>query len=398
MNILCVDQYAVMGGGQTCLFDLMPAFQSRNWNVRVALPGSGPFEDRLRDIGINTHRLRSRTYSSMNKPLSEKLAYVTELPRHALQLIRICRTHRITLLYVNGPRYLPAATVAARILGINLIFHCHHRLTQDGAIRLTGRALQWVGAEVIACCRHAAEPLLPYLEQGSFHLLYNGVPQVPTALKTVTTSKRTIGVVGRIAPEKGHLDFVNAVRILAPHYPSYSFAIVGAPLFADGTYLEQVKKASKELPITFTGWKDNPSEIFQDLDLLVVPSTDLDATPRVILEAFSAGVPVVAFAVGGIPEIIKDGWNGFLVERRNPSALAEKIASVLTLDVTALEVVKMRARIAWEQRFSIDIFRQSICAVISDSDGTASTPDLSPRFIQPGVEPISGSSIRTARN
>ena len=65
--------------------------------------------------------------------------------------------------------------------------------------------------------------------------------------------------------------------------------------------------------------------MFAKLDLLVVPSTPADSTPRVIIEAFSAGVPVVAFAAGGIPEIVRDGQTGFLASDFTAEALAARI-------------------------------------------------------------------------
>ena len=68
--------------------------------------------------------------------------------------------------------------------------------------------------------------------------------------------------------------------------------------------------------------------VLADLDLLVVPSISAEATTRVILEAFSAGVPVVAYSIGGIPEIIRESRNGFLVPECEPRALARKIQEV----------------------------------------------------------------------
>jgi glycosyltransferase involved in cell wall biosynthesis len=97
--------------------------------------------------------------------------------------------------------------------------------------------------------------------------------------------------------------------------------------------------------------------ILADLDLLVAPSTAAEATTRVILEAFSAGVPVVAYAAGGIPEVVRDGDNGFLVPECEPRALARKILEVVRTD---LRGVAKRARCDWERRFTIARYQREM--------------------------------------
>lgn len=94
---------------------------------------------------------------------------------------------------------------------------------------------------------------------------------------------------------------------------------------------------------------------------MVVPSTAAEATTRVILEAFSAGVPVVAYAIGGIPEIVRDSENGFLVPECEPAALAKKIEEVLGLDMTP---IVERARADWEQRYTVERYRREMMEVI----------------------------------
>jgi hypothetical protein len=83
----------------------------------------------------------------------------------------------IGLLYVNGPRLLPAAAWVARARSIPLIFHCHHRILQPIAARLTGEALRWSRASMIACCRFAAEPLVRYLPGERSRVIYNDVSE-----------------------------------------------------------------------------------------------------------------------------------------------------------------------------------------------------------------------------
>ena len=124
--------------------------------------------------------------------------------------------------------------------------------------------------------------------------------------------------------------------------------LCGAPADAQSDYFRTVEKHLEFLPVDFLGWQDDIAAVLAELDLLVIASK-AEGMPRVMLEAFSAGVPVVAFPVGGIPEVIRDGETGFLV-RENTAASAwrrgirEVIAALLHCgDIAA------NARREWEQ-------------------------------------------------
>jgi glycosyltransferase involved in cell wall biosynthesis len=78
-----------------------------------------------------------------------------------------------------------------------------------------------------------------------------------------------------------------------------------------------------------------------------------------MLEAFSAGVPVVAFDVGGIAEVIKDEDTGFLAREATVGALAKRIADALA-DTDRLGAIAERARRSWERQYTIDHYRRGI--------------------------------------
>ena len=138
-------------------------------------------------------------------------------------------------------------------------------------------------------------------------MVYNGVREFAPRVPGDTFR---IGMIGRIAPQKGQAEFVRAARGLR----GCRFAICGAPLFGDASYLEEVRALAEGLPIEFLDWQPDAGAVLSQLDLLVAPSTVPEAAPRVILEAFSAGVPVLASATGGIPELIEHNRTGFLIE------------------------------------------------------------------------------------
>lgn len=360
MNILCVEQFSNLGGGQLALIGLLPAFRERGWRVRVALPGDGPFAAKIRELHTAIDILPSGSYANGRKTLRDAARYTREMPKWRRAIDRLLADHKIDLLYVNGPRLLPAASLAARQRSVPLIFHCHNRITQPAAILAAGQALRISRARVVACCHFAAEPLRPYMDADSLSVLYNGVAPLEAIGKTPASRLRRIGVIGRIDPEKGQMDFIQAAHLLIRKFPDCTFFLAGAATFSNNEYFDRVVQASEGLPVHFMGWQNDIVDVFSSLDLLVVPSTPVDAAPRVIVEAFAARVPMVAFASGGIPEIVENDVTGFLTDAGTPEALARRMGDVMTMDPEGLHSVVDAAYKSWLTNYTLDAYQQRV--------------------------------------
>src|SRR5690348_3049963 len=114
MNILFVDQFSELGGAQQCLLDLLPAIRARGWWASVAAPGTGPLTDRVQLLGIDYHPLPSYEFTSGRKNVADAIRFAWALPETTTQLRRLVRELSIDLVYVNGPRALPAASFTGR--------------------------------------------------------------------------------------------------------------------------------------------------------------------------------------------------------------------------------------------------------------------------------------------
>jgi glycosyltransferase involved in cell wall biosynthesis len=363
MNILCIEQFSSSGGGQRSLIDLLPAFSAHGWKPRVAVPGEGPFPEAVRKLGFHTDHLQCGSYSSIRKSPREMLSYACRFSQLAASIRELVRSHRVDLLYVNGARYLPPAAWVSRLARIPVLFHCHSRLVQPSAVLLAGESSRLSRAHVIACCQYVAQPLRRYVRRERLSVLYNGVDFVKTNANGQGALRR-IGVLGRIEPEKGQMEFVEAGKLLLREFPNCQFSVIGSPMFSSPEYRDRVVAASRGLPIQFVGWQNDIALTFSNLDLLVVPSTRFEATTRVILEAYSARLPVVAFPSGGIPEIVRDNETGFLAAAVTPDALAQRIASVLRMSSADLNAVVTKAKLAWQQNYTLDLYQKHICDVV----------------------------------
>jgi glycosyltransferase involved in cell wall biosynthesis len=364
MNILCLDQFGELGGAQRCLLDLIPAMADRGWSIHMAAPGNGQLAERAAAMQATVDPIRCGPYSSGKKTLADMARFLGEAPRLAGEIRGLVWRYDADLIYVNGPRLLPAVALAAR-KGPRVLFHSHSLL--DGpARRLAGRSLAMVRAAVVASCRFVATPLLPYCGDRGIRVVYNGVRHMSLPSRAAAAAEFRIGAIGRISPEKGQADFLHAARILHSAAPECRFLICGAPLFSDPAamrYCAALEALAEGLPVEFAGWTEDVEGVLATLDLLVVPSAAIDATPRVILEGFAAGVPVVAFASGGIPEIVEHGATGFLVEERSPKALAFAIRDVLR-EPERLREVAENARAKARTEFSLERYRAEMIEAI----------------------------------
>ncbi len=156
-----------------------------------------------------------------------------------------------------------------------------------------------------------------------------GRPEAARALRGelgVAPEARVLLIVGRLSPEKDHGALLEALRRL-PEAPPARLVIVG-----DGPERPRIEAAVRALGlagrVTLTGQVASAEPYYGIADICVLSSLS-EGSPNALLEAMAAGVPVVATAVGGIPEIVADGRSALLVRPGDAAALAGAIAALL---------------------------------------------------------------------
>jgi len=138
-----------------------------------------------------------------------------------------------------------------------------------------------------------------------------------------------VGYVGRLSEEKGILNFVKAIPEILKERDGAKFLLVG-----DGQLRGKVEKYLNDMDLTdnvkLMGWipHDELSEYLNELKLMIIPSYT-ESGPQVLLEAMACGTPVLATLVGIIPDIIKDGETGFIMENNSPQCIAENTIRAL---------------------------------------------------------------------
>lgn len=194
---------------------------------------------------------------------------------------------------------------------------------------------------------------------GKVHRVYNGIDLSRFAANQPAPGKPLVISVGRLIEKKGFADLIDACALLKSRGVEFECRIVG-----EGPLGEQLRGRIENAGLAGTVELTGPQsqvEIAQLLrysTLFVLPcvrETDgaMDNLPTVIMEAMAAGVPVVSTPLAGIPEMVQPGINGELVPERDPAALADAIAALLSDPARASELGARGREIARE-KFSVE--------------------------------------------
>ncbi len=183
-------------------------------------------------------------------------------------------------------------------------------------------ALQEIGvrAERIAIQHNAVKAFLPAPEARVLELRRTlGIPAGAQVLLNV----------GRLSREKGHADLIQAIAISRKANSDRTLRVV---FVGDGPDGQRLRDAAREWAVAdwviFAGHQADVTPYYTIADLMVLPS-HTEGSPNTLLEAMAAGIPIVATAVGGVPEIVTNNKEALLVEAHNPAALARAIDCVL---------------------------------------------------------------------
>ena len=187
-------------------------------------------------------------------------------------------------------------------------------------------------------------------DEGKIRYLGNGIditlfdPQRITAEEVtlkrreigIRKDERVVGMVGRLVEEKGYLEFFQAARITKAKMPNIKFLVVG-PIEKekkDALRPDIAKDYGLADDVIFLGMRLDMPQLYAIMDVFVLPS-HREGLPRTLMEASAMGKPVVATAIRGCREVVKDGDTGILVPVKDADALAGAILSLLQDDARA---------------------------------------------------------------
>jgi glycosyltransferase involved in cell wall biosynthesis len=285
-----------------------------------------PFILEAKHRGITVHEIRSRNQYD---------------PAIVHGIVKLVNNSRIDILHTHEAMSDFCGLIAAKICRIPIVSTMHgwiaNSLKQEFCTKIDKKVARFFDHVIVVNAEMRDVLLKEGVSPEIISVLHNCIV-TENYYKDGTTGyisqsvgkeipRPVIGTLGRLSPEKGHVDFVEAAAIVLAQGFDARFVIVG-----DGPEEPKIKQLiygkGLEESVTMAGYLRDPRRVLQDFDLMVLPSYT-EGLPNVILEALMMEVPVISTAVGGVPEIISDGEGGVLISPGEPEKIAEAIMGFL---------------------------------------------------------------------
>ncbi|HET8892612.1 MAG TPA: glycosyltransferase family 4 protein [Gaiellaceae bacterium] len=293
-----------------------------------------------------------------------------------LRLASIIRRERPTILHTHTAKAGAVGRIAALLAGRArppIVVHTFHGHVLRGyfsplttlAFRTLERWLARMSTALVAVSPEVRDDLvrLRVAPQSKFVVIRLGIEldeRVGGGDEARRTTRRMLGVaedafvvgwVGRMTAVKRTDDVIRALRNLVDLDVDAHLLLVG-----DGPDREHLERYAHELGVVrrclFVGYQDDVGRFYEAIDALVLPSAN-EGTPVSVIEALGARRPAVATRVGGTPDVVRDGIDGFLVEAGDADALAERLAE-LANDPERREQMGAEGRARVLERYAVD--------------------------------------------
>lgn len=324
MHVLVLFSSSQLGGAERSLSRM--AFSAKEIRYQLAtLDGEGPWCDWVRSHGVQPLVLGDEASGSTGLR-----------PGVFWRLLKYVRHNPVDVLYVCGAR----ASLVLRFLCIFLpklklvhgvrwnpdsnnhldrFFRIMERFTHplvDAWITNSAAARK----TLVERCRISPDRVV---------VIYNGIELLPKDAIPLNKRPMEILTVANLNPRKGHIEYLRVIReVVNTTSTGVIFVFVGRDDM-DGEVQRAIKVAGLDRCVRYEGFKADVSRYFQHARMCVLPSLWGEGCPTSLLESFSWGVPVIAYDIDGVSELVEDGVNGLLVPPGSSELLADRIIRLL---------------------------------------------------------------------
>jgi glycosyltransferase involved in cell wall biosynthesis len=318
--VLHTQKVAGISGSEAHLLQLLPDLRERGWDVRFLMlhenePGAWEFANELRARGVPLDDIRLRADV-------DPVAFGEVTSYFARTRPRVLHTH-----LVHADVYGQLAGAVTRVPVRLSTKHGFNEFREGRWFGVADRSVGSLAHVHIAISQGLAEYLAETegFEAQDFEIVHYGISSVGEAAPYAGKEPRLL-CIGRLIPIKGHLVLLRALAKARVRVPDVTLDVAGR-----GPLEPALKSYARELgledAVRFLGFVSPVQHAIEDAAIVVVPSLG-EGFGMVALEAMERARPVIASAVGGLPEIVADGETGIVVPPADAEALAEAIGAL----------------------------------------------------------------------
>jgi len=378
-TILFVHNSNDLYGAEVILLNLLRGLDRSRYRILVALPEDMQHLNQLsvclEEAGIPCLFLPLGVLRRRYCRPRYILRYAFEVLRGTFALVRLIRSEGVDLVHTNTLTVF-SAVFAARITGRPHLWHVHE-ISTSGLRRLLHWLCTHLSQQVVTVSDAVRRNILK--DQGwaanRVRTIRNGielepylVPRDGTAVRRelgIPSGALVVGMVGRVSRWKGQPVFVEAARQILSHRPDLYFVAVGGVFDNEHQYMDAFQKLVSSYGLRnfrICDFRQDIPQVLAAFNLFVLPSTEPDPFPTVIIEALASGLPVLGANHGGVPEMIEAGIDGMLVR---PGDAGDLAAAILTLIDDPMRLIRMGicARERARRQFQLSDFVKEFEAV-----------------------------------
>ncbi|HFU3834227.1 TPA: glycosyltransferase family 4 protein, partial [Streptococcus suis] len=350
-KILYLHAGAELYGADKVLLELIKGLDKREFEAHVILPNDGILKTELLKIGakvevINYPILRRKYFN-----LKGIFEYVTSYSRYSKMIVQYAIEKQIDAIHNNTTAVLEGIYLK-RKLKLPLLWHVHEIIVRPKVISdfinfLMGHYADKIVTVSQAVANHIKKS--PFIKDDQISVIYNGVDNKVYFQTDVQSVRKqfdieedslVVGMIGRVNAWKGQGDFMEAVSPILERNPKAIAFMAGSAFEGEEWRVQELEENIKKLRVASQirriDYYANTAELYNMFDIFVLPSTNPDPLPTVVLEAMACGKPIVGYRHGGVCEMVQEGENGLLANPKNTKELSEKISSLLS-DKSMLE-------------------------------------------------------------
>gem|GEM_PF-199504 len=333
IGVLYLMPWLIVGGAENQIVQTLRVIDRKRFRpVVCCIRERGALFSEVEELGIASYCLDMRP------------KYGVSTVRALNRIVDIIRREEIQVLQAMEFNARVLGTVAAKFTRVPVNLSAEHYTGewQEPTFKRIVKRLTVPFVDRIICVAEAQKKYLVEdrgIPPGKMEVIYNGIdlskfnPRTRAKIKKsdfgIPEESPVAGIVAALRPEKAHHIFLEAARRVTHQIEDARFLIVG-----EGKKRGELEALSKSLGIAertvFTGVRKDMPDILRLMDVVVLSSYPVVETfPVSLLEAMAMRKPVVSTNVSGIPEMVEEGKNGFLVPVGDPEALARAVSRVL---------------------------------------------------------------------
>lgn len=338
-KILYLHAGAELYGADIVMLELIKGLNKEEFEPFVILPNDGPLVDKLKNenvkVTIENYPILRRKYFNVKGIIN----YCHDYIKYSKKIVQFINENKIDVLHINTSAVLEGCYIKKK-QGLKTIWHIHEILLKPKIVsKFIYKSIAKYADEVICVSNAVKDHFTKITNRKDVKVIYNGVDNKKfnenidcEYLKkefNIKENELIIGMLGRINAWKGQNDFVDALEIVLEKTPNAKALLVGG-VFEGQEWrkkqLEEKIKASKfsDRFILEDFRKDSPN-LHNLINIFVLPSTNPDPLPTVILESMACGNPIVAYKHGGVCEMVIAEYNGLFANVCDITDLANKI-------------------------------------------------------------------------